>query len=236
MTQSADARYTRDMSQAGVPDPNVRASDADRERIVEQLRQHTADGRLTMDEFEERMAAAYAAKTYRELAELTRDLPVDLGTGSGRSAAGASGPAGAVPPQFPRFEWPRGQHGEWGQHGPFGRPTATGSGETNPSEVVNALIGAAMDWKVQKQQYRDQLRAQRHRARLAKRAAQPLASHFAGWAVISTILTGVWFMSGVTSGGHFSDFWPIWPIGVLGFFAVLGALKTLAVRRDLTRR
>ena len=67
MTQSADARYTRDMSQAGVPDPNVRASDADRERIVEQLRQHTADGRLTMDEFDERLDAAYAAKTYGEL-------------------------------------------------------------------------------------------------------------------------------------------------------------------------
>ena len=218
------------MSQAGVPDPNVRASDADRERIVEQLRQHTADGRLTMDEFEQRMTAAYAARTYGDLAELTRDLPVDLGSRSGLSGGRTTGPVDAgPPPQWPKFEWPPRGHGPHGPHG-------TGAGETNPGEIVNALIGAAMDWKAQKQQFRDQLRAQRHQARLAKRAAQPLASHFAGWAVISTILTGVWFMSGVTSGGHFSDFWPIWPIGVLGFFAVLGALKTLALRRELTRR
>ena len=77
MTTLGEARYTRDMSQGGNGDRGLRASDADRERIVEQLRQHTADGRLTMDEFEQRMAAAYAAKTYGELAELTRDLPVD---------------------------------------------------------------------------------------------------------------------------------------------------------------
>ena len=94
------------MSQAGVPDPKVRASDADRERIVEQLRQHTADGRLTMDEFEQRMAAAYAAKTYGDLAELTRDLPVDLGRRTGGPGSAAE-PADAVPPQWPKFEWPK---------------------------------------------------------------------------------------------------------------------------------
>jgi hypothetical protein len=231
MTQSADARYTRDMSQAGVPDPNVRASDADRERIVEQLRQHTADGRLTMDEFEERMTAAYAAKTYRELAQLTRDLPVDLSARSGRPGAGPiedERPAWSKQGQ----EWGRG--GPFGPHGPFGRQTA-GSGENNPAEVVNALIGAAMDWKTQKQQYRDQLRAQRHQVRMAKRAAQPIAGRFFGWAVISVLLSGIWFMSGVTSG-HFSDFWPVWPIGILGFFTVLGAVKHAALRRELTRR
>lgn len=217
------------MSQAGVPDPNVRASDADRERIVEQLRQHTADGRLTMDEFEQRMTAAYAAKTYGELAQLTRDLPVDL---AGRHGGASAGPADAIP-QPPPWSW---QDWSRGPNGPFGRRTMPGSGENNPGEVLNALVGAAMDWKAQKQQYRDAMRAQRHQMRLAKRAAQPLVSHFAGWALISTLLTGVWFLSGVTSGGHFSDFWPIWPIGVLGFFAVLGALKTLAVRRELTRR
>jgi hypothetical protein len=214
------------MSQAGVPDPNVRASDADRERIVEQLRQHTADGRLTMDEFEQRMAGAYAAKTYGELAELTRDLPVDLGRRG--ASSGAAGSAVEDQPPWPKFEWPR------GHHGPIGRPTA--SGEGNPGEFVNALIGAAMDWKMQKQQLRDQMRAQRHQVRLAKRAAQPIAARFTGWAVLSTLLTGIWFMTGITSGGHFSDFWPIWPIGILGFFTVLGALKTLALRKELTRR
>jgi hypothetical protein len=222
------------MSQAGVPDPNVRASDADRERIVEQLRQHTADGRLTMDEFEERMTAAYAARTYRDLAELTRDLPVDLGARSVGSKTSAQPIEDELPPWAQHQGGPFGANGPFGPNGPFGQKT--GTGENSPAEVVNALIGAAMDWKAQKQQYRDQMRAQRHQARMAKRAAQPIASHFAGWAVISTILTGIWFMSGVTSGMHFEDFWPIWPIGILGFFSVLGAMKTLALRRELTRR
>jgi hypothetical protein len=63
---------------AGHWDPDMRASDADRERLVEQLREHHAAGRLTLDEFEERMRQAYDSKTYGELRVLTRDLPVDL--------------------------------------------------------------------------------------------------------------------------------------------------------------
>jgi len=59
-------------------DPQMRASDADRERLVEQLREHHAAGRLTLDEFEERMRKAYESRTYGDLRVLTRDLPVDL--------------------------------------------------------------------------------------------------------------------------------------------------------------
>ena len=66
------------MNQGGERNPSIRASDADRERVVEILRQHTAEGRITADEFEERMTAAYAARTMGALAELTTDLPVDL--------------------------------------------------------------------------------------------------------------------------------------------------------------
>ncbi|MBR7825344.1 DUF1707 domain-containing protein [Actinospica sp. MGRD01-02] len=56
----------------------MRASDEDRDRVVEILRQHTAEGRITAEEFDERMTAAYSAKTLGALAELTADLPVDL--------------------------------------------------------------------------------------------------------------------------------------------------------------
>src|SRR5258708_1974351 len=63
---------------AGSWDPGMRVGDADRERTVEQLREHHAAGRLTMDEFEERMRKAYDSKTYGDLAQLTRDLPIDL--------------------------------------------------------------------------------------------------------------------------------------------------------------
>ncbi|QIJ62952.1 DUF1707 domain-containing protein [Streptomyces sp. JB150] len=56
--------------------PELRASDADRERVAEVLRDALAEGRLDMAEFEERLDAAYRARTYGELAPLTRDLPV----------------------------------------------------------------------------------------------------------------------------------------------------------------
>ncbi|MEU1531440.1 DUF1707 SHOCT-like domain-containing protein [Streptomyces fagopyri] len=55
--------------------PELRASDADRERVAEQLRDALAEGRLDMEEFEERLEAAFKARTYRDLAPLTRDLP-----------------------------------------------------------------------------------------------------------------------------------------------------------------
>ena len=56
------------------PVPDVRASDADRDRVIDVLRAATADGRLTADEFSERMEAALSSRTFRELAPLTADL------------------------------------------------------------------------------------------------------------------------------------------------------------------
>ncbi|GES29730.1 DUF1707 domain-containing protein [Streptomyces angustmyceticus] len=56
--------------------PELRAADADRERVAEILRDAVAEGRLAMEEFDERLDAAYRARTYRELEPLTADLPV----------------------------------------------------------------------------------------------------------------------------------------------------------------
>jgi hypothetical protein len=53
----------------------LRASDADRERVANVLREAAGDGRLTMDELDERLDAVYAAKTYAELEPITHDLP-----------------------------------------------------------------------------------------------------------------------------------------------------------------
>ncbi|MFE3162787.1 DUF1707 domain-containing protein [Streptomyces sp. NPDC059224] len=55
--------------------PELRASDADRERVSEILRDALAEGRLDMAEFEERLEATYKARTYGELTPITRDLP-----------------------------------------------------------------------------------------------------------------------------------------------------------------
>ena len=54
---------------------NLRAADADRERVAEQLRRSHAEGRLDLAEFQQRLDACYQAKTFGELAELVRDLP-----------------------------------------------------------------------------------------------------------------------------------------------------------------
>jgi hypothetical protein len=57
----------------------MRASDADRERVANVLREAAGDGRLTMDELDERLDAVYAAKTYAELEPITHDLPDSAG-------------------------------------------------------------------------------------------------------------------------------------------------------------
>ncbi|MQA95530.1 MAG: DUF1707 domain-containing protein [Streptosporangiales bacterium] len=54
----------------------MRASDADRERVLELLRDAAADGRIGLDEHEERVTAAATARTLGELADLTTDLAV----------------------------------------------------------------------------------------------------------------------------------------------------------------
>jgi Domain of unknown function (DUF1707) len=65
--------------------PELRASHADRDRVVEELRVAAGDGRLTAEELDERLEAALTARTYRELAVLTADLPA-----AGTPAASAS--------------------------------------------------------------------------------------------------------------------------------------------------
>jgi uncharacterized membrane protein len=64
--------------------PAMRAASADRERAVDVLKAGFAEGRLTQDEYNERMNQAYAARTYAELAAITTDLP-----------------AGAIPTVYP---------------------------------------------------------------------------------------------------------------------------------------
>ncbi|NEK60148.1 DUF1707 domain-containing protein [Geodermatophilus sabuli] len=58
-----------------MPEPHLRAADADRAAVAAQLGEHMSAGRLTVVEYDERLARAYAARTYGELAELTADLP-----------------------------------------------------------------------------------------------------------------------------------------------------------------
>jgi hypothetical protein len=60
-------------------DPRLRASDADRERTAELLREHCAVGRLTAEEFDHRLEGVFTARTLGDLDQLLADLPaIDL--------------------------------------------------------------------------------------------------------------------------------------------------------------
>ncbi|THA25158.1 DUF1707 domain-containing protein [Streptomyces sp. RKND-216] len=82
----------------------LRASDDDRERVVAELGDHLAAGRLDTAEFDERASSAYAARTLGELDVLMTDLPAErerAGSGARTSLekAASPGPAPAARPQ-----------------------------------------------------------------------------------------------------------------------------------------
>ncbi|MGW2230106.1 DUF1707 SHOCT-like domain-containing protein [Streptomyces formicae] len=81
---------------------SLRASDADRDRTADILREALAEGRLTAEEHAERIEGVYGAKTMAELEPLVRDLPAAHGTAPAGARAPDPAPArpspGAVPP------------------------------------------------------------------------------------------------------------------------------------------
>jgi hypothetical protein len=106
------------MQQPPDPRPALRASDADRERVVTLLQEACGDGRLTIDEFGERSAAAYTARTVDALAALTRDLVPGAANGPaatlarGRGPMTVSGAAETAPPAVAVFSGAR-RAGRW---------------------------------------------------------------------------------------------------------------------------
>ena len=81
---------------AGMADRGrLRASHADREQVIGTLKTAFVQGRLTQDEFDDRVGQVYASRTYAELAEVTTDIPTGL--------------AGTKPPRDPwratRLAW-----------------------------------------------------------------------------------------------------------------------------------
>ncbi|MEI6363662.1 MAG: DUF1707 domain-containing protein [Actinomycetes bacterium] len=72
--------------------PDMRAGDGDRDQTISRLREAFAEGRLSTEEFEQRMSAANVAKTYGELSVLVEDLPAVAPT-----PAVAATPVPAVP-------------------------------------------------------------------------------------------------------------------------------------------
>jgi hypothetical protein len=87
---------------------NIRVGDAERETIAGQLREHYADGRLTLDELNERLDQTFAATTRADLNAVMRDLPVTprpvmpAGPSYSRSS-GSSRPFAMLAPVFAMF-------------------------------------------------------------------------------------------------------------------------------------
>lgn len=96
--------------------PSLRIGDAEREAVAAELREHYAHGRLTLEEFNERLDATFAAKTQSDLSRLTADLPHVRSGGSplpsartGRGHLLASGPPGhgVIATSWPGTDWTR---------------------------------------------------------------------------------------------------------------------------------
>ena len=85
------------------PRAQLRASDADRQAVVEQLRTYVAEGRLTMAEFEERSSATYASRTYGDLWRVTSDLPAPTPARTASGPPVRQRPEGRAPQKHPHL-------------------------------------------------------------------------------------------------------------------------------------
>ena len=108
----------------GEPAAGIRASDAERDATLERLSAATGDGRLTLEEFSQRMNRATTAKTRAELDRLVADLPADVGAVS--SAVAERSPA--------RPSW---------HISPIGGLSVSGPWRMERSVIVVSLIGGA---------------------------------------------------------------------------------------------
>ena len=106
--------------------PSLRIGDQERDAVAAELREHYAHGRLTLEEFNQRLDAAFAAKTQADLSRLTADLPHVRSGGAplpssrtGRSPSLASGP-----------------------------PLSGWAGGVRPGRVAASAVSAGGDWPV----------------------------------------------------------------------------------------
>jgi len=120
------------------PGPDLRIGDAERDMTTRQLRECYAQGRLTMDEFNDRLGKALAATTQPELDRLTRDLPPTL-----RSPAPlphSTGHHGAGYRGDPRYAYgPRQDRGSW-------QGASSGHGARMRSRMMMVLVSLFALW------------------------------------------------------------------------------------------
>ena len=96
-----------------MPESHLRAADADRAAVADVLGAHMSAGRLSVAEYDERLARAYASRTYGELDQLTADLPAPVPAPA--TAAAAEPAAGGAHSAQPSPAWTHGMSacGSW---------------------------------------------------------------------------------------------------------------------------
>jgi hypothetical protein len=75
----------------------LRISDADRHKVAEVLREAAGEGRIDLEELDERLEATYAARTYADLVPITVDLPVQTAAALPVQPAATTTPSPVVP-------------------------------------------------------------------------------------------------------------------------------------------
>lgn len=85
---------------------NIRISDSEREQVVGELGRHLTAGRLTIGEFDQRVAQVYRSTTQQQAHEVLRDLPsAPSAVATARPAAPTIRPARRLIPGHQRIEW-----------------------------------------------------------------------------------------------------------------------------------
>jgi hypothetical protein len=120
----------------------MRASDAEREAIAAQLREHYASGRLTLEELNDRLDAAFAAKTHGGLRALMTDLPSLPATGP-LGGAGSSGPGTGASGNRSSGNRSSGNRGSWHARAGVGA-SRTLAGLLTSASVICALLALGM--------------------------------------------------------------------------------------------
>jgi DUF1707 SHOCT-like domain len=197
-------------SNAGGPVPRdqLRIGTEDRERVVKLLNDAFSEGRLEMTELEERVSAAYAAKTTGDLRPLTADLPGGMH-------------ASTVPPlPWPPPTWP-----------PPKPPTHDRPATVQDlKQVAIDLATSKLTAKLDRDRTRRQLQVMREQRRGVQRQQRhDLMRHATGgrhsvaaWAATSSLCFIIWLIGAVTGGALYP--WFVWVAGPWGIMVLMSHL------------
>lgn len=124
---------------SNLPDPidrrQLRAADSDREKISTLLREAAGEGRLSLDELDDRLARLYEARTYAELQELIADLPYEELSTRARERAFDEIALGKTPKFAVAFLSGFQKKGSWSVSGQFTAITVMGGGQIDLRDV-----------------------------------------------------------------------------------------------------